>query len=214
MTYFLLWYILCIMESLAWWRIPVTTGGICTVSCLERTIHNLEEHSYFCYIVMLCDTGSIYCSRAGTHWGVWEVTGEYTNIWREELPAPRGPTTEICIPYLSGSYRTSASHQGYVSVLTLEQNQPIYYPNCPLCFWPTSVVLESWFSGVQKPFSLSFKCSDPTSLQILFLCIYSVARLSLHLPETAASGCFQIRRVCQLTVETTPGQRPCLTLRT
>lgn len=45
-------------------------------------------------------------------------------------------------PYLSGSYRTSASYQGHVLVLTLEQKQFIYSPN--------PYPLESWFfSGSQ-----------------------------------------------------------------
>lgn len=162
--------------SLAWWRTPVTTEGICMVSCLPYAVHNLEQHS--------CDTGNSYCSRVGTHWRVWEVAGEQAPIWREELPAPRG--MEVSAPHPSGSTEPLlVSHRGYVLVLTSEQKQPIHSPNCPPCLLPNPAVLESWFFlthgslGDIKALFLLRVLGHP--LQILSLQSYiRVARLSLH----------------------------------
>jgi hypothetical protein len=83
------------------------------VSRLVCSIHSLEEQSYNCPIVMLCNTGSGFCSRAAFTGGP-EVADEHTHIWREELPSSTGTTMQVCALYLSGSYRTSlVAYQGF-----------------------------------------------------------------------------------------------------
>lgn len=170
------------------------------VSYLVCTVHSLEEHSYFCSIIMLHNTGSGYRSRAALTGGS-EVAGEHTHLWREELPAPTGTTMEVCAPYLSSSYRTSASWPPRLCVSANFSAGTVYLLS-KLPSLGELVPSHSRFTrGHEGHFPLLSSILSPCpsrffpsiSTSVWHVCHYTYQRWQ---PPVV----FQIRRICQLTV--------------